>query len=382
MATAQQESRFDEEAMQAYFREGEKRARALDNRGPIRFGPDGKIHPEIVDAYARVGFYIFEDVLGSDELAELKAEFLDVMDRLPVERDGPVDARGRPALGADREFPIVMWSKPLGDPLGGTQLANGRHPVKMDVPEAPKGAPAEIPFIIMAPLEHSEAALRVYGHPGLLAVVEAINGEDFVPYNEAFIVKKPGEGAAFSWHQDGTTHWEAEDWDPFTHGFNLMIQMYDCTAANAIWYVPGTHATGRVDIRKVVREAGSNRLPDAVPLICKAGDVAISNRQVLHGSFANNSPDMRATFNMGFHRRRSVVGASTYGIDGQWVTYDDARVDKRAEMIGYGIAARSQRFPDEKPFVYRPHASSGRRFDWSPASRAAIRDYQRLDLFI
>jgi ectoine hydroxylase-related dioxygenase (phytanoyl-CoA dioxygenase family) len=382
MSTVLHETGFDQEAMEAYFREGEKRALALDNRGPIRFGPDGRIHPDIVEAYGRVGFYIFEGVLGSDELAELRAEFLEVMDRLPTERDGPVDAQGRPALGADRDMPIVMWSKPLGDPLGGTGLANGRHPVKMDVPEPPGDKPEEVPFIIMGPLEHSEAALRVSGHPGLLAVVEAINGEDFVPYNEAFIVKKPGEGAAFSWHQDGTTHWEAEDWTPFTHGFNFMVQMFDCTAANAIWYVPGTHATGRIDIREAVNAAGGNRLPGAVPLICKAGDVAMSNRQILHGSFPNTSADWRATLNLGFHRRKSVVGASTYGIDGAWVTYDDARVDKRSEMIGYGISARGRRFPGEKPFVYRPHADAGRRFEWNEASRAAIRDYQKLDLFI
>ena len=382
MSTVLHETGFQEEAMQAYFREGEKRALALGNRGPIRFGPDGKLHPDIVETYARVGFYIFENVLDPAELAEVRAEFLGVWDRLPAERDSPVDRAGRPAIGADRDIPVVMWSKPLGDPLGGTGLANGRHPVKMDVPEPPKDLPEEVPFIIMGPLEYSEAALRVYGHPGLLAVVEAINGEDFVPYNEAFIVKKPGEGAAFSWHQDGTTHWEAEDWGPFTHGFNFMVQMFDCTAANAIWYVPGTHAAGRVDIREAVRAAGGNRLPGAVPLICKAGDVAMSNRQILHGSFPNTSADWRATLNLGFHRRKSVIGASTYGIDGAWVTYDDPRVDKRSEMIGYGIAARRQRFPGEAPFVYRPHAETGACFAWDEASRRAIRDYQKLDLFI
>ena len=382
MASVLKDSGYRQDAMEAYFRKGEKRAMALANRGPIRFGADGKIHPDIIEAYGRVGFYIFEGVLDPQELAEVKAGFLDVIDRLPARRDGPVDAKGRPAFGADRDTPIVMWSKPLADPLGGTDLANGRHSVKMDVPEPPRDGPEDTPFIIMGPLEHSEAALRAYGHPGLLAVVEAINGEDFVPYNEAWIVKKPGEGAAFSWHQDGTTHWEAEDWGPFTHGFNFMVQMYDCTAANAIWYVPGTHAMGKLDIREVVREAGGNRLPQAVPLICKAGDVAISNRQILHGSFPNMSPDMRATLNFGFHKRKSVVGASTYGIDGAWVTYTDARVDKRSEMIGYGISARSQRFPGEKPFTYRPHAKAGARFDWSPASREAIKDYQKLDLFI
>ena len=30
----------------------------------------------------------------------------------------------------------LVWSKPLGDPLGGTELANGRHQIKMFEPEA------------------------------------------------------------------------------------------------------------------------------------------------------------------------------------------------------------------------------------------------------
>jgi ectoine hydroxylase-related dioxygenase (phytanoyl-CoA dioxygenase family) len=382
MSTVLNPPGFQQEAMDAYFREGEKRAMALGNRGPIRFGPDGKLLSEIVEAYARTGFYIFEGVLDTEELAELKDQFLGIFDRLPVHRDAKLDARGRPALGCDRDTPFVHWSKPLGDPLGGTGISNGRHPVRMDVPEAPKDKPAEVPFALMAPLEYSEAALRIYGHPGLLGVAATINGDDFVPFNEAFIIKKPGEGAAFAWHQDGTTHWEAGDWTPFTHGFNFMAQMFDCTAANAIWYVPGTHAVGRIDIREAVRQAGSNRLPGAVPLICKAGDVAMSNRQILHGSFANNSPDWRVTFNLGFHRRASVLGAHTCGIDGQWVTYDEERIARRAEMIGYAIAARRQRFPEEKPFVYRSHAEARRSFEWDEAGRRAIRNYEKLDLFI
>ena len=382
MATLQQDSGLREAAMQAYFREGEARALALGNRGPIRFGADGKLLPEIVHAYLRTGFYIFEDVLDAAELADLRAEFFAILDRLPTHRDSPVDAQGRPALGVGRAAPIVHWTKPLGDPLGGTSASNGRHPVKMDVPPPPKDLPEEVPFVLMAPLEYCEAALRIYGHPGLLGVAATINGEDFVPFNEVIIMKKPGEGAAFAWHQDGTTHWDAEDWSPLTHGFNFMAQMFDCTAANAIWYVPGTHATGRVDIREAVKAAGSNRLPGAVPLICKAGDVAMSNRQILHGSFANTSQDWRATFNLGFHRRASVIGAHTCGIDGEWHTYDATRVARRSEMIGYAIAARRQHFPDETPFVYRPHEDASERFVWDDAGRCAIGGYEKRDLFI
>ena len=41
----------EEAAMQAYLAAGAERARTLGNRGPVRFGPDGKIHPDILAAY-------------------------------------------------------------------------------------------------------------------------------------------------------------------------------------------------------------------------------------------------------------------------------------------------------------------------------------------
>ena len=123
-----------EAAMQAYLREGEERAMALGNRGPIRFGADGSLHPGILAAFSRCGFYVFEDVLGADELADVEADFHDILERLPVEKGSPVDAQGRPALGVGCKAPSLFWSKPLGDPFGGTRQANNRHPVKMTEP--------------------------------------------------------------------------------------------------------------------------------------------------------------------------------------------------------------------------------------------------------
>ena len=120
-----------ESAMQAYLREGEKRAYDLDNRGPIRFHADGWVHTDILDAYWKYGFYDFEGVLGEEELKDIEVDLFDIMERLPTERGSAVDAQGRPALGVGCEAQTLFWSKPLGDPFGGTDLANGRHPVKM-----------------------------------------------------------------------------------------------------------------------------------------------------------------------------------------------------------------------------------------------------------
>jgi hypothetical protein len=370
----------EEAAMQAYLKDGERRAYALGNRGPICFTPDGALHPDIVEAYWRCGFYIFEGVLKADELADIERDLHDILDRLPTERGAPLDAKGRPALGADCTASTLLWSKPLGDPFGGTKLANGRHPVKMFEPKPEAGAPTEVVYLILGSLQFSEAALRVYGHPQLLAVAAAINGSDFAPFNEALFIKEPGRGASVAWHQDGTTHWDSPDWDQGVHGFNFMAQLYGCTPTNGVWVVPGSHKQGKLDIAALVAKAGSERLPEAVPMICKPGDVAITNRQALHGSFANTSRDWRVTVNFGFHRRKSVLGVEAGGVHNERAVYDSQRIAKRARLIGYAIDARRQRFPDEAPYAYAPHA--GETYRWDESAKAGIKDYNLLDLSI
>lgn len=372
----------EEAAMQAYLRDGEERAFALGNRGPVRYTDEGQIHPEILEAYWRCGFYIFEGVIDSDELRDIEADLHDILDRLPAEKGSLVDTKGRPALGADCEAPTLFWSKPLADPFGGTDLANGRHPVKMIEPTPAADAPKDIVYLILGALQFSEACLRVYGHPDLLAIAAAANGPDFTPFSDAIFIKEPGRGASVAWHQDGVTHWDSPDWDECSHGFNFMAQLYGCTPANGLWVVPGSHKLGKIDIKQRVAEAGSERLPDAVPFICDPGDLAITNRQCLHGSFANTSSDWRVTLNFGCHRRRSVLGVSGGGIHNAPGVYDDARIRDRSRVIGYAIDARRQRFPEEIPFPYQPFVESGEWPVWDSAAKASMKDYNLLDLSI
>ena len=196
-----------EMAMQSYLRDGEQRARALPNRGPIRFHRDGTLDSKILETYSRYGFYIFEEVLNLEELADLETDFLDIQDSLPTAREAKFDSKGRPALGADSKENPLYWAKPLSDPWGGTEIGNGRHQVKMTEPEVATDTPKEIVYMIAGSLQFSDACLRVYGHPQLLAVAEQINGEDFVPFSEVLFIKEPGLGASVSWHQDGQTQW-------------------------------------------------------------------------------------------------------------------------------------------------------------------------------
>ena len=368
--------------MDEYLEEGRRKAFALGNRGPIRFDDAGQVHPEILEAYSRCGFYVFEGVLGAEELADIERDIRHILDRVPVARGSDVDAHGRPAITAGLEAPSVYFAKPLSDPNGGTRAANGRHPVKMHEPTPADDAPDEVVYLMLGSLQHSEAYLRVYGHPELLAVAAAINGDDFAPFNEALFFKEPGLGASVAWHRDGVTHWDRDDWDEGIHGFNFMAQLYGCTPANGVWVVPGSHKDRHADIAAMVADAGSERIVDAVPIVCAPGDVAITNRQAVHGSFANTSPDWRVTVNFGFHRRSSVLDVEAGGVHNAKAVYDADRIRRRARLIGYGIDARRQRFPAETPFVYRPHLDEGLQYTWDDAARADVRDYNLDDLSI
>ncbi len=371
-----------EEAMAAYRAEGEARAVALGNKGPVRYGVDGRLHPDIVASYTEHGFYIFTGVLGADELAEIEADVAAMLDRAPITKGAEVDRHGRPALGTGLQGRNVSWVRPLSDPLGGTNAAHGRHPAKMFEPRPPAEAPEWVVQLFLGSLQFSEACLRVYGHPDMLRVAEAINGPDFTPFNEAVWIKQPGLGGSVAWHQDGWTHWDGPLMDEHTHGFNFMGQLYGCNAVNGLWVLPGSHRRGKIDIKAMVDEAGSDRIPGAVPLLCDPGDVAMTSRQAIHGSFANTCSEPRVTINFGFHRRSSVLGVTSGGVHNDVAVYDEDRIERRSRAIMWAIDARARHFPHEDRYAYAPFAGREDEFRWGPEAAAELRDYNLLDLGI
>jgi len=372
----------DAEAMKQYLEDGQRAALELDNRGPIEFDQHGRLAQSILDAYSKYGFYVFTGVLSEEECQDLEADLEHMKTTFPTGPESKVDSQGRPALGADSLTPSLVWSKPLGDPLGGTELANGRHQVKMFEPEAKDSTPAAAPFILLGSLRFSDACLRTYAHPELLRVAEAVNGEDFAPFNEALFIKEPGIGAAVSWHQDGVTHWDSPNFDEGIHGFNFMAQLYGSTAVNGVWVLPGSHRLGKLDIKSLVSDSNSERLKGAVPLVCGRGDVVICNRQALHGSFPNSGFEPRLTVNFGFHRRSSVLGVQGGGIHSDAQVFDETIIARRSKVLGYAIAARKERFPEEQAYEYQPFKEAGLSFEWNDAARADIKDYNRDDLSI
>ena len=371
-----------ESDMASYREDGTNRALQLDNRGPIRFGDDGHLHPEIIEAYSRHGFYVLTDVIDQQELKEIEADVAMMLDRSPITKDAEVDKHGNPALGVGLEGRNISWVRPLSDPLGGTDASYGRHQAKMNEPTPPADAPEYVVQLFLGSLQFSDACLRLYGHPQLLRVAEAINGQDFTPFNEAVWVKQPGLGGSVAWHQDGWTHWDSPELDDHTHGFNFMAQLYGCDATNGLWVIPGSHRVGKIDIKAIVDEIGSDRLPEAVPLICGPGDVAMTSRQAVHGSFANTSSNVRVTINFGFHRRSSVLGIRSGGVHHPISVYDEDYIFERSKAIAWAIDARAQHRPSEERYVYKPFNGLEDQYVWGEDTKSQLRDYNLRDIGI
>lgn len=369
--------------MADFIRAGEEAAYNLENRGPIKFDPSGQLHSDILDAYWKYGFYVFEGVVGEEELAELRADVDRVLAGAPIDPEAKVDAAGRPSLDQKYVKHPYRFAKPLSDPLGGTKLNNGRHPVGMISPDAGKDAPKWTVQLLDGNLHLMDSALRLYGHAGLLKVAEAINGPDFVPYNEVAFIKEPGLGPSVAWHQDGTNHWDSADWNQGAHGFNFMTQLYPSTAANCVWVLPGSHKLGRVDIKKLVEDSGSDRIEGAVPMVCNAGDVLIMNRQIVHGSFANTSVDRRVTLNAGFFSRKRVLDVTATRLNGDVETFDADRIYERCRIIPLAVSARQEKFPDEDSFCYQPLAGREAENSWNDETRKTLlQDYNLRDMYI
>jgi hypothetical protein len=212
------------------------------------------------------------------------------------------------------------------------------------------------------------AFLRLYGHPKLLAIASSVCGEDFVPSGggESIQLMEPFIGSASAWHQDGTSHFGSQ-WGELEneHGFNFMVQLYGSTPANAVYAVPASHHEGRSDIAALVSQHGERlETLGAVPLLSDPGDVLITDRSILHGSFPNQGPDRRVTIHHGFHRRAAVLS-------GAKPDYTPEKVLAKAKAIEVGIACRQAHLPEELPFLYTPTDGSSC-MQWDPEDAAMM----------
>ena len=106
-------------ATDEYYAAGEAAALGMDNRGPIRFTDDGSLHPDILEAYWAHGFYVFENVVDAAELAELRSDIDQLLERAPYPtKRSTTDRHGRPASRARLRDQPVAHDKTTQRPLG------------------------------------------------------------------------------------------------------------------------------------------------------------------------------------------------------------------------------------------------------------------------
>ena len=201
--------------------------------------------------------------------------------------------RGRAQDGIIK--PPYKMAEPLSDPVGGTDAQRPSPPACCS--QSRRRCPA---WTVGCPSSRSKATPpTAYGHPGLLGVAASILGDDFVPYNEVTFVKSrasgrrspaPGPHDALSAARLGPGRARLQLHDPALsqHGGQRRLG------------AAGSLKRGRADIKKMVAAAARTASPGAVPMLCEAGDTIVTDRRLVHGSFANSSPDRRITLNAGF----------------------------------------------------------------------------------
>ena len=216
-------------------------------------------------------------------------------------------------------------------------------------------APAHTVYFVNGILQVMDSCLRLYAHPELLKVTEAINGADFAPFGDSIWIKEPGLGTSVAWHQDGTTHWDHPRWDEGIHGFNFMAQLCPTTPEKCL--VGGS----RQPQARQDRHQGASRSQRQRPFARRRAH-AVRARRTWRSATVRRSTVPSPT-------PRRTAGCPSFSASTAWtrcamsrsgvrtadtVVYDDARIHQRSRVIQVAIDARAQRFPDEVPYRYMP----------------------------
>lgn len=84
-----------QQSLKPYIEAGIDRAAMLGNRGPVKFGDDGKLTADILEAYWHTGFYVFEGLVNKGELALLQADMQSLQAQSPTDNVDLKEKRGR-----------------------------------------------------------------------------------------------------------------------------------------------------------------------------------------------------------------------------------------------------------------------------------------------
>ncbi len=178
--------------------EATDRALSTPNRGVLSLD-GGRVPQAITDAFEEYGFYVFEGLLGAEELKELQEDMHAAIQAATYARDSGLEDF------AHNGVRIKTSSFGFAVPLSDNSNPTGRSPSPMQEYEPPAGAPDQVCRGASYYMRFSEPGVRLYGHPLLLAVAEAVNGVGFTPFSDSLQVKIARLGPAVAWRESASS---------------------------------------------------------------------------------------------------------------------------------------------------------------------------------
>ena len=189
--------------------------------------------------------------------------------------------------------------------------------------------------------------LALLGHPQMLALVQALLGDDLLCNAEALVFKLPGNGAEVPIHADCNP---ADPRVAAEHlGFNVDFYLDDATLENGcLLAAPGSHKARHpsAEIR-----AGGFDFPGLEPVPMRAGDVLIHNIRLAHGSHRSRSDRLRRTLYYEFQSLRWMLEQGVR----PHIRVGEAWAQARIRLMRHAIETRKQcpYAAAETPFDYQ-----------------------------
>ena len=161
------------------------------------------------------------------------------------------------------------------------------------------------PFIGQAHTR-SEALARLVKSPIYLEACRLLIGPDADLYYNQAVIKPPGVGRSFAWHQDSG------------YAITEPLEYITCWTAvsrtfvdnGCIWVIPGSHSGG---LRRHVRDEKNSELvadvlahERAIPVEMEPGQVAIFSSLTLHRSGPNASREVRKGYVPQYHHPSAI----------------------------------------------------------------------------
>lgn len=257
-----------ETVMDLYPSRQEPRPEWLERRDPVVHGFPGEEPPigaELIEAFARDGFIVLDDVFSAEEVEALVAEASALRERGGLAAESRISERGEEGVGAVRS--------------------------------------------VFAPHRQSDVFQRLSEDPRLAGLARFILGEDVYVHQSRINYKPAFRGKEFYWHSDFET-WHTEDGMPRMRAVSMSVMLTDNhPQSGPTMFIPGSHMNyvtcvgetpddhyrkslkkqeyGVPDPDSLARAVKAGGIEAPAP---RAGSVVLFDCNTLHGSNSNITP--------------------------------------------------------------------------------------------